>query len=145
MNYTENRKAFFDYEIIDEYEAGIELFGFEVKAIKNGKANLSGSFAVVRGGEIYALNTKIEPYQTKNTPIDYNPKRNRKLLLSKKEIKEVEKYEDTKGLTIIPISLYNKKNKIKMRLAICRGKKLHDKRESIKKRDLDREIKRGEN
>lgn len=140
MTYAENRKARFDYEILEEYEAGIELYGFEVKAIKVGKANLAGSFAIVRGGEVYALNTKVEPYQAGNTPEDYDPERNRKLLLSKKEIKELEKYDQTKGLTLVPLSLYNKESKVKMRLAVCRGKKTHDKREAIKKRDLDREL-----
>lgn len=142
MTYAENKKARFDYTIIEEYEAGIELLGFEVKAVKNGKANLAGSFVIIRGGEAYILNMKIDPYQPGNTPEDYEPDHNRKLLLSKKELRELEKYDQTKGLTLVPFSLYNKKNKIKVRLAVCKGKKTHDKREIIKKRDLDREMRR---
>lgn len=141
-SYVENKKARFDYTILEEYEAGIELLGFEVKSIKNGKANLSASFAIVRGGEIYVMGLKIDPYQVNNTKEGYEPDHTRKLLLNKKEILELKKYDETKGLTLIPISLYNKNGKIKLRLAVCKGKKSFDKREVIKKRDTDREMRR---
>ncbi len=138
----DNRKAHFNYEVIEKYEAGIELFGYEVKSIKNGRAILAGSFAIVRGGEAYLMNMQIPPYQMGNTPEDYDPLRTRKLLLSKKQIKEIAPSDNMKGLTLVPLSLYSKGRLIKVELAVVRGKKNYDKRETIKKRDTDREIRR---
>lgn len=143
MNHlADNRKAKFDYEILETFSAGLELLGSEVKSVKEGKMNLQGAFVVVRGGEAYLLNANIPPYQPKNTPRDYEPLRKRKLLLSRKELEELEKMEQTKGLTIVPLSVYNKGRFLKLDLAIARGKKKFDKRESIKRRDVEREIKR---
>lgn len=142
MSLVENRKARFNYEILDTYEAGIELLGFEVKAIKSGKTSLDGAHALARGGEVFVVGFQVQPYQMGNTPDDYDPLRTRKLLLKKKEIIELAKASDTKGLTLIPLALYNKGNKVKMTIAVGKGKKLHDKRESIKKRDTDRELRR---
>lgn len=141
-NYAENRKAHFDYEIMDTYECGISLLGYEVKAVRSGKASLTGAHVIIRGAEAYIIGLVIEPYQVKNTPLVYEPDRTRKLLLTKAEIKKLEKAGQTKGLTLIPLSVYNKNGKIKVKLAVARGKKLHDKRESIKKRDVDRELRR---
>ena len=141
-NYAENRKARFDYEIMDTYECGLSLLGFEVKAVRSGKASLTGAHVIIRGAEAYIIGLVIEPYQPKNTPLDYEPDRTRKLLVTKAEIKKLEKAGETKGLTLIPLSVYNKNGKIKVNVAVARGKKLHDKRESIKKRDTDREIRR---
>ena len=141
-NYAENRKARFDYEILEKYEAGIELLGVEVKSVRGGRMSLEGSFIIVRGGEVYLINAHIPPYQPKNAPKDYDPLRNRKLLLTKKEIKELAGNEKNKSLTIVPISVYNKGRKIKVEIAIVKGKKKHDKRETIKKRETDREIRR---
>lgn len=138
----DNRKAHFNYEIIEKYEAGIELFGFEVKSIKNGRAILAGAFAIIRGGEAYIMNMQIPPYQMGNTPLDYDPSRTRKLLLSKKEIKNLSEMDSKKGLTLVPLSLYSKGRLIKVELAVVRGKKTYDKRETIKKRETDREINR---
>ena len=138
----DNRKAHFNYEVINKYEAGIELFGFEVKSIKNGRAILAGSFAIVRGGEVYLMNMQIPPYQVGNTPLDYDPTRTRKLLLSKKQIKEIAPSDNMKGLTLVPLSLYSKGRLIKVELAVVKGKKNYDKRETIKKRDVAREIDR---
>jgi SsrA-binding protein len=140
--YVQNRKAHFNFSIEETIEAGIELFGFEVKAIKNGQGNLAGAFGIVRGGEVYIVNMNIPPYQPGNTPKDYDPDRPRKLLLSKKEIAELSSLDKKGGLTLIPISLYSKSRRIKVALAVAKGKKLFDKRESIKKRDTDREIRR---
>jgi SsrA-binding protein len=140
--FIDNRKAYFNYEVIERFEAGIELLGFEVKSIRAGMANLSGSFCIVRGGEVYLMSMHITPYQAKNTPLEYSPDRNRKLLLNKKEIKELGDADKSKGLTLIPLSLYSKGRTIKLELGIARGKKLHDKRESIKKRDTEREMRR---
>jgi SsrA-binding protein len=140
---TDNRKAHFNYEIIEKYEAGIELLGLEVKSVKEGKAILAGSFVIVRGGEVFILGMQIPPYQPANAPLEYDPVRNRRLLLNKKEIIELADADGEQGLTIIPLSLYNKGSKVKMEIAIAKGKKLHDKRESIKKRDVDREMRRA--
>lgn len=143
MNLAENRKAHFEYEILDDFEAGIELLGFEAKAIRAGKANVTNAFVIVRGGEAYVIGMNIDPYQMKNTPKDYEPDANRKLLLSKQEIAEIAEKTDGQGLTAIVLSLYSKGPRVKAKIAIVRGKKTHDKRETIKKRDLDRSAKRG--
>ena len=138
----DNRKAHFNYEVIEKYEAGIELLGFEVKSIKGGRAILAGSYGVVRGGEVYLMNMQIPPYQVGNTPIDYDSTRTRKLLLSKKQIKELVDMDSKKGLTLVPMSLYSKGRLVKVELAVVKGKKNYDKREAIKKRDTDRDIMR---
>lgn len=140
--FIDNRKAHFNYEVLDKYEAGIELLGLEVKSIKEGRATLAGAFGVVRGGEVYLLGMQIPPYQVANTPKDYDQTRTRKILLNRKQIKELENIDSKKGLTIIPLSLYSKGRLIKLELGVVRGKKVYDKRETIKRRDLDREISR---
>jgi SsrA-binding protein len=140
-NYAENRKMRFDYETLETYEAGMELLGTEVKSVRGGKMSLDGSFVIVRGGEVFLINANIPSYQIKNTDKDYDPLRNRKLLLTQKEIGELGKSEKT-NLTIVPISVYNKGRKIKIKIALVKGKKSHDKRESTKKRETDRELRR---
>ncbi len=140
--FVDNRKAYFNYSIEDKFEAGIELQGFEVKSIRKGQANLTGAFCIVRGGEVFIVGMHISPYQVLNMPKDYDPVHPRKLLLNKKEIKELGDADKAKGLTLLPLSLYSKGRMIKVEIAIGRGKKLHDKRESIKKRDTEREIRR---
>lgn len=140
--YAENRKARFNYEIIQKYETGIELLGTEVKAVRGGQMSLEGAFVIVRGGEAFLINSNIPPYQPLNVPKDYDPIRNRKLLLTKKEIAELADSEKNKSLTIVPISVYNKNRKIKVEIALVKGKKKIDKRETIKKRETDREIRR---
>lgn len=141
-NYAENRKARFNYEVLEKYETGIELLGTEVKSVRGGQISLEGAFVIVRGGEAYLINANIPPYQIKNAPKDYDPLRNRKLLLTKKEITELAGSEKNKSLTIVPISVYNKGRKIKVEIALVKGKKRLDKRETIKKRETDREIRR---
>ena len=141
-NYAENRKAYFNYEVLEKYEAGIELSGIEVKSVRAGRMSLEGAFVIVRGGEVFLINANVPPYQVNNTPKDYDPIRNKKLLLTKKEIIELSGSEKNKSLTIVPMSVYNKGRKIKVQIALVKGKKQHDKRESIKKRDTDREIRR---
>lgn len=135
-----NKKAYFNYEILETLEAGIELFGFEVKAIKSGKASLEGSHVTIRGGEAFLIGADISPYQPANTPESYDSRRNRKLLLTKKEIDKLGAQEKQKGLTVVPLSVYNKGRKLKVEIAVVRGKKKFDKRETIKKRDTEREI-----
>ncbi len=141
-HYAENRKVRFDYEILEKFEVGIELLGTEVKSVRGGRMSLEGAFVIVRGGEAYIINSNIPPYQVANAPKDYDPLRNRKLLLTKKEITELAGNEKNKSLTIVPISVYNKNRKIKVEIALVKGKKKHDKRETTKKRETDREIRR---
>ena len=138
-----NKKARFDYEILETFEAGIELVGHEVKALRTRGASLEGSFAIIRGGEAFLTGLDIPPYQTGNVPADYDSKHIRRLLLSKKEIAVLAEIDSKKGLTIVPLSMYNKNGKIKVSLGIVRGKKKFDKRESIKKRDTERDIGRS--
>jgi len=138
---AENRKARFNYEIIDSLEAGIVLTGAEVKSSKAGHMSLKNSYATIREEEIYLTNTHIAPYKfAKNK--DYDPTRSRKLLLNKKEIKSLIGKLQTKGLTLVPLRAYIKRGMIKIDLGLGKGKKLIDKRETIKKRDLEREIRR---
>lgn len=143
MQTIENRKARFDFEILESFEAGLELLGHEVKSIKSGKANLSGAYARVNQNEVWLLGAFIAPYQEKNTPKEYDPYRSRRLLLRKKEISSLIGRTKEKGLTLVPIRLYNKKGRIKMELALGRARKKHDKREAIKKKDLRRELRRN--
>lgn len=137
-----NKKAYFNYEILDRYEAGVVLFGHEVKAVRSGKASLTGSYIVIRGGEAYLVNATISPYQVANTPKKYQPDRVRKLLLNKKELKEIIRGTEQNGLTVVAIKWYNKKRYLKLEIALARGKKKADKRETIKKRDSQRDIDR---
>lgn len=141
-SYAENSKARFDYEILEKLTGGLELLGAEVKSIRQGKISLAGSYVVIRGQEAFLTGADVAPYQPKNTPRDYDRTRPRKILLSKKEIQSLEKAENTKGLTIIPLSVYNKGRFIKLDIAIARGKKKFDKRQAIKKRDTERDLKR---
>lgn len=143
-----NKKAYFDYQILEKFEAGISLIGQEVKSIKTGRANLKGSYVVLKEPskgktpEIFLIGCHIPPYQPKNAPPDYDPERSRKLLLKKSEINHLIGKSRQKGLTIIPLRVYTKKGKIKVEFAIAKGKRKPDKRETIKKREIEREIRR---
>lgn len=143
---SENRKARFDYEILETYEAGISLTGQEVKSIKSGKANLTGSFVIVKPNSAILLNTQIPPYQPKNSSADYKPDRARQLLLNKKELNYLFG-KNKEGLTIVPLSIYIKGRRIKLAIGLARHKKKQDKRETIRKREFERErgrtLKRG--
>ncbi len=138
----EHRRARFDYEILEIFEAGMQLFGGEVKSLRDHKGKIEGAHAVVRGGEVFLVGMEIPPYQNTRESTEYDAKRVRKLLLNKKEIRELAKSEETRGLTIVPLALYNKGRVIKISIAIARGKKKGDKRESIKKRESERDIAR---
>jgi SsrA-binding protein len=140
--YIQNKKAGFDYSFIQKFEAGVVLHGYEVKAVRSGKGSLAGSHVVVRDGEAYLVNANISTYQEKNTPQDYDPHRTRKLLLNKKEIKELAAAEQTKGLTVVPIAWYNNNRRLKLEIAIAKGKKEYDKRETLKERDSKRSMDR---
>lgn len=137
---VKNRKATFEYEILDKFEAGIVLKGHEVKSLKNGGGNLTGSYVTLKKGEAWAEKIRISLYE-KSTLSEYDPSRPKKLLLKKSELKKLAGALNTKGVTLIPLALTLKNNKVKLEFAIARGKKKHDKRETIKKRDLDRKIK----
>lgn len=140
--FAENKKAHFNYEFLDKFEGGLELFGHEVKSIKNNRADLTGSHVVVRGGEAFLVGANVPEYQASNIPKEYKSDRTRKVLLTKKELGKLAELESKKGLTLVPISLYNKGSIIKISFALARGKKKFDKRETIKKREGDREIER---
>lgn len=137
-----NKKTHFNYEILETFQVGIEISGHEVKSLREKLGTLDGSYVTIRGGEAYIINMFIPPYQVNNTDESYDPRRNRRLLLTKKEILRLTEIEHQAGLTIVPISVYNNKRWIKLEIAIVRGKKQFDKRETIKKRDSDREIRR---
>ncbi len=137
-----NKKAGFDYEILEKFEAGIVLNGQEVKSIRNGNISLKGSYVIIRGEEPYLVGSNIPPYQPKNTSPEYDPERMRKLLLNKKEINYLIGKTRERGLTLVPLKVYTKYARIKLEFGIGKGKKKIDKREVIKKRDIDRDIKR---
>ena len=139
-NLLYNKKINLDYEILEKMDAGIELEGQEVKSLRQKQGNLQGAYIVIRGGEAFVVNAYIPPYQEKNTPAGYEPYRNRKLLLTKVQILTLQAVEKQKGLTIVPISMYNKSRKIKVEIAIVRGKKKHDKRQDLKKQAAERDI-----
>lgn len=143
MALLENKKATFDYVILEELEAGMELLGFEVKSLRAGHGSLKGARVVARGGEAYLVGATIPAWQPANAPKSYDPERARRLLLSVKEIAHISSAEGEKGLTIVPLKVYNKGHVLKLSLAIVRGKKKEDKRQSIREREEKRSIRRS--
>lgn len=139
-----NKKASFDFELLERFEAGVELLGTEVKSIRDGRGKLEGAHVVVRGGEVYLVGASIPPFQKANAPRDYEPERVRRLLLKNKEILELFTESEKKGLTIVPLRWYNKNSLLKLEIAVARGKKKHDKRQAIKEREFKRDLKREE-
>jgi SsrA-binding protein len=135
-----NRKARHEFEIIDTIEAGIVLHGFEVKSLRDSKVSLDGSFAVVENDEVWLLNCFIDEYTNRSTWGIYQPTRKRKLLLKKSEIRKFAQQASIKGFTLVPLSIYFKDGRAKIELSVCRGKQLHDKREALKKRDSERDM-----
>ncbi|MFQ5866283.1 MAG: SsrA-binding protein SmpB [bacterium] len=138
---TTNRKARHEYEILESMETGIVLLGTEVKSLREGRANLKESFANVRNGELFLYNAHISPYSHGNIN-NHDPIRTRKLLLHKKQIKKLIGKVQEKGLTLVPLRLYFKNGKVKVELALAKGKKIYDKRRDIAKRDSERELRR---
>ncbi len=134
-----NRKAHHDYFIDEVYEAGIVLTGTEIKSIRNGNCNIKDCYAIIKNGEVFLLNMYVGQYKEGNI-FNHSETRSRKLLLHKKEIKKLDEGIKLKGITLVPVKLYFKNNKLKVSLAVCRGKKDYDKRESIKQRDIKREV-----
>jgi SsrA-binding protein len=137
-----NKKAAFDYFILEKFEAGIVLQGQEVKSLKTKQVNLAGSYVIIKNNEVFWIGANIPAYQPKNVSSDFQPERSRKLLLQKKEIKRLIGKTREKGLTLIPLAVYTRNNKIKMEFGIVKGKKKFDKRELIKKRDIKKNIER---
>ena len=137
-----NRKARYDYEIEDTYEAGIVLTGTEIKSIREGKVNIKDSYAIIRNNEIYLLNTHISQYKEGNI-FNHEEDRTRKLLLHKKEIYKLRDKLEVEGYTIVPLKIYFVKNKAKVLLGVAKGKKNYNKKETIKERDIKREMERS--
>jgi len=135
---ADNRKAFHDYHILETFEAGIALLGTEVKGIREGRANLRDSYARVEQGEVWLHNVHINPYSNRGYA-DHDPKRRRRLLLHRQEIRKLIGRTVEKGLTLVPTKLYFKKGRVKVELALAKGKQAHDKRETIRRREIDRE------
>lgn len=142
MALIENKKARLNFEITETLEAGMELYGFEVKSLRKKQGKLEGAHVVVRGGEAYLVGASIPAFQPANAPQEYDPERPRRLLLNRKELGEVLGAESQKGLTVVPLLVYNKGRFLKLSIGIARGKKKHDKRETLKARDTKREIER---
>jgi SsrA-binding protein len=137
-----NKRASHDYHILETWEAGLVLTGSEVKSLRNGRANIGDAYAILRDGEVYLINLHISPYEQASY-FNHDPTRTRKLLLHKKEIRKMIGAVERQGLTLIPLELYFKKGKAKVALALGKGKKLHDKRADIKKKDAEREMARA--
>lgn len=142
VDFIQNKKAYFDFEFLEQYEAGVVLHGHEVKSIRANKASLNGAYVIIRGGEAFLVNASISPFQIANTPKNYDPERARKLLLSKKQLTELERGSEKQGLTIVAIKWYNNNRHLKLLIALAQGKKKADKRESLKERDSKRDIDR---
>ena len=140
MIITTNKRAYFDYQILETIEAGIELKGFEVKAIKTGRINLAGAYAIIRDNQAWLINADIPAYQPKNAPVDYDSKRSRRLLLRDSEIKNLAGKLHEKGLNLLPLEAHLKKGFIKITLGLGKSRKKSDKREVLKKRAHEREI-----
>ena len=137
-----NRKAYHDYFVEDKYECGIALFGTEVKSIRQGRVNLKESWAQIRKGEVWVEGLHISPYEQGNI-FNRDPLRAKKLLLHRSEIRKLDGLVMRQGFTLIPLEMYLKDGKVKVQLGLCKGKQLHDKRESLAKKDSDREIQRA--
>ena len=140
---SDNRQARFQYEILETYEAGIQLVGTEVKSIRAGKVNLKDGFALIRNGEVLLLNVHISPHHTTSQIFNHDPRRTRKLLLRRDEIRKLVGKVEQQGLTLVPLKMYLKRGWVKVDIALARGKRLHDKREDVRKRQDQRDMQRA--
>ncbi len=138
---SQNKKAYHDYFVDEKYEAGIELFGTEVKSIRQGNVNLKDAYCDIKNGELFVVGMHVSPYEHGNI-FNREPLRNRKLLMHKREIMKLHGLVSQKGFTLVPLSLYFSGSRVKVEVGLCRGKKMYDKRDSIAKHDADREIER---
>jgi SsrA-binding protein len=141
ISVARNKRARFDYHLLETFEAGIVLGGTEVKSLRSGKASIADAYGIVRDGEVFLLNAHIQPYESRGY-VNHEPTRSRKLLLHRREIRRLIGAVEREGLTLIPLELYFKKGVAKVALALAKGKKLHDKRETEKQRDAEREMAR---
>jgi SsrA-binding protein len=137
-----NRQARHEYEVLDTWEAGLVLTGTEVKSLREGKVNITDAYGIVRDGEVYVLNMNVSPY-SKGGYVNHDPTRLRKLLLNKREIRRLIGGVERQGLTLVPLELYFKQGRAKLRIALAKGKKLHDKRQDARKRDAERDMARA--
>lgn len=142
-NLAENKRATFDYEILEKFTAGVELIGHEVKSAKMGHFNLAGAHAILKDNEVYLLGASIPSFQPGNAPENYDSERTKKLLLKREEIKYLSGKTKT-GLTLVPLRAYTNRGLIKLEIGLARGRKKRDKRELIKKREVKREIRKGD-
>lgn len=142
MESKTNKKAYFNYEILETFEAGLRLIGPEVKSIKLGHYSLQGSYVTIKNGEAWLVKAEIAPYQPKNMKFDYDPSRPRKLLLKKEELKHLQGKSKERGLTIVPLKVYNKRGQIKLEIGLAKGKSRSDKRDVLKKRAVELEVER---
>lgn len=137
-----NKRAVFDYEIFDTMEAGLSLLGTEVKSVRTGNISLRGAFITLHNDEAFLTNATIPPWQVKNTPPDYDPTRPRKLLLKRSELHELAGARTTRGLTVIPLRVYNRRGRLKLQIGLARGKRKFEKREAKREHDIHRDVER---
>ena len=143
MSIVNNRKAYFEYHILEEFEAGIVLLGSEVKSIRLGNVTLTDSFIYLKSGEVWIKNFKVARYKQTHLSEKHEDNREKKLLLTKTQIIKISRMVEDKGITCVPLQVFSKNNKLKVKVGVVKGKKLYDKRQSIKERDIKREMQRG--
>jgi SsrA-binding protein len=143
MSIVTNRKAFYEYHVLEEFEAGIMLLGSEVKSIRMGNVTLTDSFIYLKSGEVWIKNLKVARYKQTHLSEKHEENRDKKLLLTKVQIIKISRMMEDKGTTCVPLSVFSKNNKLKVKIGVVKGKKLYDKRQTIKERDIKREIQRG--
>jgi len=143
MSITNNRKAFYEYHILEEFDAGIVLLGSEVKSIRLGNVTISDSFIYIKDGEVWIKNLKVSKYKQAHRLEVHDENRDKKLLLTKKQIEKIGKSLQDTGITCIPLSIFIKNNRIKVKISVAKGKKLYDKRQSIKEKDIKRDLQRS--
>ncbi len=143
MSIVNNRKAYFEYHVLEEFEAGIVLLGGEVKSIREGNVTLTDSFIYLKNGEVWIKNFKVSRYKQTHLSEKHEENREKKLLLTKVQIAKISRMMEDKGTTCVPLQVYSKNNRLKVKIGVVKGKKLYDKRQSIKERDIKREMQRG--
>jgi len=142
MKITTNRKAYFEYFVLEDFDAGLMLLGAEVKSVREGNVSIVDCFAYITNGEVWLKNMKVARYKQTHVAEKHDENRDKKLLLNRKEINRIEKLLQDKGTTMVPLEIFTAHNRVKVKIGVVKGKKLYDKRETIKKRDMDREIRR---
>jgi len=143
MKITTNRKAYYEYFVLEDFDAGLMLLGAEVKSVREGNVSIVDCFAYITNGEVWLKNMKVARYKQTHMAEKHDENRDKKLLLNRKEIERIEKLLQDKGTTMVPLEIFTAHNRVKVKIGVVKGKKLYDKRETIKKRDMDREIRRS--